>query len=156
MEGFTLTLAIVDAVPVLFFGASMILLATRLNSPLFIVGAVLSTLAGCCKVVWKLIAAVSKKNKKWLNKCFMPLMGAGWLLIIISIIAGFKNNSWNARALLSMPSIALLMITIALLGFMGWYRRARFKNDDAKSNWTAQIINIVAQAALFFGILLAR
>ena len=39
---------------------------------------------------------------------------------------------------------------------MGWYRKKRFKNDDAKSNWTAQIVNIIAQAALFLAILLAR
>ena len=156
MEGFTLALALVDAIPVLLFAASAILLGARLNSPLFLIGAVLSALAGCCKVAWKLILAISKKNLKWLNKCFLPLMGAGWLLIATSLAVGFKNSSWNAKALLTMPSLALLILTVVLSGFMGWYRKARFKNDDAKSNWTAQIINIAAQAALFFAILLAK
>ena len=156
MEGFTLPLALVDAIPVLLFGASMMVLAVRLNSPLFLIGAALSTLAGCCKVIWKLILAVSKKNLKWINKCFLPLMCAGWLLILISLIIGFKNSSWDASGMLSLPSIALLILWIALMGFMGWYRKKRFINDDAKSNWTAQIINVIAQAALFFAILLAR
>ena len=54
MEGFTVSLALVDAIPVLFFGASMILVAERFGSPLFIAGASLSTAAGCFKVLWKM------------------------------------------------------------------------------------------------------
>ena len=156
MEGFTLALALADAIPVLLFAASAILLGARWKSPLFLIGAVLSALAGCCKVVWKLMLAARKKDVKGLNKCFLPLMGAGWLLIVISLCIGFKNSTWNAKALLTMPSLALWILTIVLFIFMGWYRKKRFKNDDAKSNWTAQIVNIIAQAALFLAILLAR
>ena len=40
-EDFTLSLALVDALPVLFFGASMILIGIMFASSLFILGAVL-------------------------------------------------------------------------------------------------------------------
>ena len=50
MEGFTIGLALVDAIPVLSFGISMVIIATRFDSALFMIGASLSVLAGCCKV----------------------------------------------------------------------------------------------------------
>ena len=62
MEGFTLALALVDAIPVLSFGISMVIIASRFHSPVFMIGAGLSVLAGCCKVAWKLILGISKKD----------------------------------------------------------------------------------------------
>ena len=158
MEGFTLSLALVDAVPVLLFGASVIMIGAKSGHPLFIIGAALSFLAGCCKVAWKLILALKNKNVKWLNKGFLPLMGAGWILILVSLVllkSGGYDTAW-AGGLIKIPGVLLLGLWVILMGFMVWYRKKRFKNDDAKSNWTAQIINAAAQAALFFGILLAR
>ena len=158
MEGFTVALALVDAIPVLFFGASMILIASKLHSPLFVIGAILSTLAGCCKVAWKLILGTSKKDVKWLNKCFLPLMGAGWLLILISLIFirnGAANTDWF-KGLLAMPSVLFLVLWVIMMVGMGWYKKTRFENTDAKKNWTVQIINIIGQAALFFAILFAK
>ena len=158
MEGFTIALALVDAIPVLLFGASMIMIAARFGSVLFVAGAVLSTLAGLFKVLWKIILATQKKSVKWLNKGFLPLMGAGWVLILLSIILMVvrgANTAW-AASLIKMPCVLFLALWLALMCFMVWYRRNRFVNEDAKKNWTAQIINCVAMASLFVGILLAR
>ena len=47
MEGFTIGLALVDAIPVLSFGISMVIIASRFDSPLFMIGAILSVLGGC-------------------------------------------------------------------------------------------------------------
>jgi hypothetical protein len=41
------------------------------------------------------------------------------------------------------------------MGFMGWFRKHKFSNDDARSNWTAQIINGIGQTCLLLGILFA-
>ena len=49
MEGFTLALALVDAVPVLSFGISMVIIASRFDSSLFMIGAILAVLGGCCR-----------------------------------------------------------------------------------------------------------
>ena len=157
MEGFTIGLALVDAVPVLSFGISMILIASRFDSPLFLVGAALSVLAGCCKVAWKLVLGIWKKDLRWLNKPFVPVQAAGFLLMLVSFLLGFRRIRWAAvgAALIGFPSIVFFLAWIGLMGFMGWFRKNKFKNDDAKTNWTAQIINAVGQTCLLLGILFA-
>ena len=157
MEGFTLGLALVDAIPVLSFGVSMLLIAIRFRSPLFIVGACLSVLAGCCKVAWKLILGIWKKDLRWLNKPFVPAQATGFLLMLISLIIGFGQISWPAvlGAVIGLPSVVFFGCWILAMGAMVWYRKAKFKHDDAKSNWIAQIINAVGQTCLLLGILFA-
>lgn len=158
MEGFTLGLALVDAIPVLSFGISMVILAGRFDSPLFMVGAALSVLAGCCKVAWKLVLGIAKKDLKWLNKPFVPMQATGFLLMLLSFVLGFKKISWGSvlAAVTGFPSIAFFAGWIGLLFAMSWYRKHKFQRDDARSNWTAQIINAVGQTCLLLGILLAK
>ena len=157
MEGFTLGLALVDAIPVLSFGISTVIIATRFNSPLFMIGAILSVLGGCCKVAWKLVLGIWKKDLRWINKPFVPMMAGGFLLLIVSVIAGFGKIQWAGvgAAILSFPSILFFVAWIGLMGFMGWYRKHKFSNEDAKSNWTAQIVNALGQTCLLLGILFA-
>ena len=158
MEGFTVWLALVVAIPVLSFGASMVVIASRFRSPLFMIGAALSVLAGCCKVAWKLILGIWKKDLRWLNKPFVPMQATGFLLMLISFLIGFKKIDWAGvgTALIGLPSIVFFIAWLCLMGFMVWYRKAKFKNEDAKSNWTAQIINAVGQTCLLLGILFAK
>ena len=158
MEGFTVGLALVDAIPVLSFGISMVIIASRFDSPLFMVGAGLSVLAGCCKVAWKMILGIWKKDLRWLNKPFVPMQATGFLLMLISFIIGFKKISWGGvlSAVTGIPSLLFFIAWIGLMIFMGWFRKHKFKNDDAKSNWTAQIVNAVGQTCLLLGILFAK
>ena len=157
MEGFTIGLALVDAIPVLSFGISMVIIASRFPSPLFMIGAILSVLGGCCKVVWKLVLGIWKKDLRWINKPFVPMMAGGFLLLIISLIVGFSKIHWAGvgAAILSFPSVLFFVAWIGLMGFMGWYRKHKFSNEDAKSNWTAQIVNALGQTCLLLGILFA-
>ena len=157
MEGFTVGLALVDAIPVLSFGISMVIIAGRFDSSPFMIGAILSVLGGCCKVCWKLLLGIWKKDVRWLNKMFGPMMGIGFCWILGSLIGGFRKISWAGvlAAVLSFPSILFFAAWIGLMGFMGWYRKNKFKNDDAHSNWTAQIVNAVGQTCLLLGILFA-
>ena len=157
MEGFTIGLALVDAIPVLSFGISMVIIASRFPSPLFMIGAILSVLGGCCKVAWKLVLGIWKKDLRWINKPFVPMMAGGFLLLIISLIVGFGKIHWAGvgAAILSFPSVLFFAAWIGLMGFMGWYRKHKFSNEDAKSNWTAQIVNALGQTCLLLGILFA-
>ena len=157
MEGFTLALALVDAIPVLSFGISMVLIAGKFQSPLFMIGAALSVLAGCCKVAWKLVLGIAKKDLRWLNKPFVPMQATGFLLMLISFIIGFGKISWSAvlAGITSIPSLLFFLAWVGLMFFMGWYRKHKFSNDDAHSNWTAQIINAIGQTCLLLGILFA-
>ena len=157
MEGFTIGLALVDAIPVLSFGISMVIIASRFPSPLFMIGAILSVLGGCCKVAWKLVLGIWKKDLRWINKPFVPMMAGGFLLLIVSIVVGFGKIHWAGvgAAILSFPSVLFFVAWIGLMGFMGWYRKHKFSNEDAKSNWTAQIVNALGQTCLLLGILFA-
>ena len=96
MEGFTLALALVDAIPVLSFGISMVIIASRFQSPLFMIGAALSVLGGCCKVAWKLVLGIAKKDLRWLNKPFVPMMASGFLLLVVSVILNITKINWAA------------------------------------------------------------
>ncbi len=157
MEGFTLGLALVDAIPVLSFGISMVIIATRFRSPLFMAGAALSVLAGCCKVAWKLVLGIAKKDLRWLNKPFVPMQAAGFLLMLVSFVLGFGSIHWAgvAAAIVSLPSLLFFIAWIGLMGFMGWFRKNKFSQTDVKANWTAQIINAIGQTCLLLGILFA-
>ena len=158
MEGFTLALALVDAIPVLSFGISMVIIAGRFQSPLFMIGASLSVLAGCCKVVWKLVLGIAKKDLRWLNKPFLPMQITGFGFILGSLLTGLRKINWGGvlTAVTGFPSILFFLAWIGLMGFMGWFRKNKFKNEDAKSNWTAQIVNAIGQTCLLLGILFAR
>ena len=157
MEGFTVALALVDAIPVLSFGISMVIIAGRFDSPLFMIGAFLSVLAGCCKVAWKLVLGIWKKDLRWLNKPFLPMQITGFGFILGSLLNGLGKINWGGvlAAVTSLPSLAFFLAWIGMMFFMGWYRKNRFKNDDAHSNWTAQIVNAVGQTCLLLGILFA-
>ena len=157
MEGFTVGLALVDAIPVLSFGISMVIIASRFDSSLFMIGAVLSVLGGCCKVCWKLVLGIWKKDLRWLNRPFVPLMAVGFGFLVGSLIGSFRKISWAGvlASVLSFPSIVFFLAWIGLMCFMGWYRKNKFKNDDAHSNWTAQIVNAVGRTCLLLGILFA-
>ena len=95
MEGFTLALALVDAIPVLSFGISMVIIASRFDSLIFMIGASLSVIAGCCKVAWKLVLGIWQKDLRWLNKPFVPMQATGFLLMLISFILGFGKINWT-------------------------------------------------------------
>ena len=157
MEGFSVALALVDAIPVLSFGISTLIIAGRFDSVPFMIGAILAVLGGCCKVVWKLILGIWKKDLRWLNKPFVPMMATGFGFIVGSLIGGWKKISWSGvlASVTSFPSILFFAVWIGLMCFMVWYRKNKFQNDDARSNWTAQIVNAVGQTCLLLGILFA-
>lgn len=149
-KDFTLGLALVDMIPVVLFGVSMMLVAGRLRSPLFILGAAVITLAGCGKVLWKLILACWKKDIRWLNRYFIPCQIVGFVLALVGLVLCFGNIRW--AALLEFPRLLFCLCWLAGLGVMGWYRKNRFDNSLA-ANWTAQIINTLTQTALLAAVL---
>lgn len=154
MEGFTVGLALLDAVPVLFFAGSMLCIYGKFDSPLFLIGAMCSVLAGLFKVIWKLILGTAKKDVRWLNKGFLPLQITGFLLILTSLIVGWKKISLRAigAALVSFPSVLFFLLFITGMVAMSVYVK-RF-DHTARANWMAEMINSVAQGALFVGLML--
>lgn len=152
-EGFTLSLALVDALPVLFFCASMMVLGRLFSSPLFLVGAALCFLAGAAKVLWKVIVVLKKKNIWFLFLQMRILMPIGFALMLISLIINRSRISLSAMgaAFMSMPSLIFFLIGILGMVMMMVFA-AKLDNSDVKANWIEQLTNGIAQAAFFIGL----
>lgn len=154
-KDFTVAMALVDALPVLFFSGSILLLSQQFGSLVFLLGAACSVAAGLCKVLWKLVIALTGKDLKRVNKAFLPLMISGFLLMIISLFVDHARISIPGiiDAVLSLPSAIFFalglvaMLVMIVLSFS-------FERDSAQHNWRAQIINLIAQASFFIGLLL--
>ena len=153
-QDFTLSLALVDTLPVLFFACSMALVARRFASVLFCLGAAVIVLASCGKVLWKLLLGLRKQNVPWLNRYFIPCQISGFVLILLSLVLKFRVIRWGSllARLTHFPSGILFLLWLCGMGCMSWYRKNRFDNS-LKANWTAQLINTVTQGALLLGML---
>lgn len=156
-QGFTLSMVLVDAVPVVLFGLACIAISARLSSPVFLVGACVSLAAGVGKVLWKLIVVTARRSVWLLNRQLRVVMPLGFLLMlagaVIAVATGTVGLADVAAALTALPSGLLFLAWVALMGFMG-YLGARLDPADTKANWTEQLVNAAAQAALLAGVLL--
>ena len=153
-ENFTLSLALVDALPVLFFGGSMILIGLLFGSPLFMIGAALCFWAGAAKVLWKIIVAAKKKNVWWMFLQMRIVMPIGFALMIFSVILNRNAIDLSAvlAAVVSFPSVLFFAVGLIGMLLMGVFA-AKLDSADVRSNWIEQLTNAAAQAAIFTGIL---
>lgn len=156
-QDFSLGLALVDAVPVLFFGATAIVAGTILESPLFVVGAVISFLSGAVKVLWKIIAALKKKNIWWMFVQMRIAMPIGLLVLIAGFVSAIKHTDFS---LLLHTAFSLPYIVFFALGLLGMVLMSVFAftldGSKPKSNWIEQITNGISQAMFFIGVLLIK
>lgn len=153
-EGFTIPLVLVDALPVIFFAATMIIISLLFSSPLFLIGAILCFYAGAAKVLWKLIVVRNKKNIWWLFMQMRIVMPIGFLLMLLALIMNHSSISGGAilAAVLSMPSVIFFAIGVVGMILMMVFA-FRLDSSDAKSNWIEQLTNGLAQACFFLGTL---
>lgn len=153
-EGFTLSMALMDSLPVLFFGASMLTIGTMFHSLLFLTGALLVLAGGLGKVLWKLIIAINHKNVWFLNRQMRYVMPVGGILILLSLFADRDQISLTGmwHAFISMPALIFFLIGIAGIMTMIYFA-GHLDSGDAKSNWYEQGINAIAQLSIFLGLL---
>lgn len=156
MSEFTLALALVDFIPVIAFGIGIILVYTKFPSPLFLIGAIASLVAGLCKVLWKLILGTKGKDIRWLNRIFLPLQCGGWLVMLLAILLNLRRIDFGAvfSAMVGLPQVIFFALWLIGIGCMVWYKKKRFARYDARSNWIAEIINSVGQCAFLAAMLL--
>ena len=154
-EGFTLSLALVDALPVLFFGGSMILIGLLFGSVLFMVGAAACFWAGAAKVLWKAIVVARKKNVWWLFMQMRIVMPIGFAMMLSAVILNRNLINLPAvfAAVVSLPSVIFFAIGVIGMALMGVFA-SKLDASDVRSNWIEQLTNALAQAAIFIGILL--
>ena len=154
-EGFTLKLALVDAIPVIFFGAGMIVVSVLFKSPLFLFGALLCLFAGAAKVVWKIIVVLKKKNIWWLFLQMRILMPIGMLLMIAGVIINKSSVDFHGILSAAMSFPPVLFFAAGIIGMIMMFVFAfKFDSSDVKANWIEQLTNGAAQICIFIGLLL--
>ncbi|MCR4894619.1 MAG: hypothetical protein K5911_07800 [Eubacteriales bacterium] len=155
-EGFTLGLALLDAVPVLAFGADMLLLSRPLDSKLFLTGAALALCGGLCMVIYKLILSIKGKEYPVFMKLFPVLMGSGWVIMIAGAIIKRRSISFPAiwTAVSSMPAALFFILGAVFFASFIIYWKTGF-DGSARSNWIEEILNACAQVCFLTAVLLS-
>lgn len=152
--GFTLSLAAVDALPVLFFGAAAAVLGVKLQSALFLLGAALCLLAGAGKVVWKLLIALRGRDVALLGAQLRFVMPAGFVLMMAgAALADRETVRALLRAAVRLPSAAFFALGVVGVAAM-IVCAGKFDRRDVRGNWIEQGINAAAQASVLAGVLL--
>ena len=151
-EQFTLSLALVDALPVLFF-AGTVVLGMKLRSALFFAGAVVCLFAGAGKVLWKLILALGGKDVRLLGAQLRYLMPLGFALMLVGAVASDRAVLGQLlHAAVRLPSALFFAGTVVGLAGMILCAR-RFDRRDVRGNWIEQGINAAAQGCALLGVL---
>jgi len=129
MEGslvynFTIPMALVDYIPVLFFGVAAFLLQKDLHNKmcrnafaLFAAGTVNIFAAGFLKATWKLLYAAGICDFQALNTMFLPVQSIGFLLAgvgIIGMLVRRKNVLLAAPPVFSGSVVFIMMMVLGL------------------------------------------
>ena len=152
-EDFTLALALVDAIPVIFFGANGIVLYRFFPYALLLAGAILSLISGLVKVLWKVIVVVKRRNvwpMFWQMRIFLPL---GFALMVAAVVLHAGQIAWREflTDLLSLPTVIFMGLGILGIVLMIVWAIV-LDNGDKKANWVEQLTNGLSQLAFFIGL----
>lgn len=129
MYNFTIPMALMDFVPVIFFGVTAVLLLgdlynkmTKAAYALFAAGSVNVFLAGFCKALWKLLYAANICDFVALEEMFMPVNSIGLLFVGVSLIMMVcqkkKSAVYSAAPVALTSSMPFIMMMVVGLGGM--------------------------------------
>ena len=124
MYNFTIPMALMDYVPVIFFGITAVILLRDLYNKMFkgayallAAGSVNVFLAGFCKATWKLLYAANICDFVALEEMFMPVNSLGLLFVGLSLIGmlcwkrkGAMLSAAPVAFTSSMPFIAMMVV----------------------------------------------
>lgn len=169
---YSLGLALFDAVPVVFFLMSTMVIYSMYGSPIFLAGAIASFLGGSAKVLWKLIVVLKKRDVSVLTLAFRILMFGGFGLMLLAavisevsdLIHGVPGGSVSGNpgtmrtlgvlwhALTMMPATLFFIAGTAGMCCMGYL--GSHMDKSARSNWIEEITNALAQLAFLIGVII--
>ena len=128
MYNFSIPMALMDFVPVIFFGVSAVLLLRDLHNKmsmaayvLLAAGSVNVFLAGFCKATWKLLYAANICDFVALEEMFMPVNSLGLLFVGISLLMAVfakKNVLLSVAPVPFTSSLPFIMMMVVGLGGM--------------------------------------
>ena len=183
MYNFTIPMALMDYIPVFFFGVAAALLQLDLYNKMRKDAFALFA-AGFLKATWKLLYAAGICDFQALNTMFLPVQSLGFLLAgigIVLMLASKKTVLLAAPPLFSGSVIFIMMMVLGLgsictvlsilavklkkkgamalfiaafLCSMGMGAMAGQDVTQAWVNWVEQGINCVGQGLLMWGVLI--
>ena len=127
---FTVSMALVDYIPVIFFALAAVILFRDLYNKmskgafaLFAAGTINVTFAGALKATWKLLYAAGVCNFEALNAMFFPTQSIGFLLAGIGILAMLIHKQSKGTLLAVAPPVfsgtfVFVGLMVAGLGIM--------------------------------------
>lgn len=127
MYNFTIPMALMDFLPVIFFGVTAVLLLRDLYNKMFkgayallAAGSVNVFMAGFCKALWKLLYAANICNFVALEEMFMPVNSLGLLFVGLSLIGMLCWKRKSALLSVAPPvfasSLPFIMMMVVGLG----------------------------------------
>ena len=112
MNDFSVSMALVDYIPVIFFAIAAVILQRDLYNKmskgafaLFAAGTINVTCAGALKATWKLLYALGVCDFEALNAMFFPVQSIGFLLAGIGILAMLTHKQSKSTALAVAPPV---------------------------------------------------
>jgi len=130
MKDFSISMALVDFIPVIFFGISSIILMRDLYNKMskaayaiFCAGMVNITFAGALKALYKLLYALGICDFEALSDMFFPTQSIGFLLAGIGIVLMMCQKSGSVKMLGTAPvffsgTFVFVGLMVAGLGLM--------------------------------------
>lgn len=130
MNDFSVSMALVDYIPVIFFAIAAVILQRDLYNKmskgafaLFAAGTINVTCAGALKATWKLLYALGVCDFEALNAMFFPVQSIGFLLAGIGILAMLTHKQSKSAALAVVPPVfsgtfVFVGLMVAGLGIM--------------------------------------
>ena len=149
----SIPMALTDAIPVIFFGASAVFISMIYGSVIFCVGAALCIAAGLGKVAWKLIKAVSSRDIRPLFVQMRMLMPLGFVLIIASLFIDGADFPAIWKNITGFPCIILFAAGCVGMAAM-IILAAAADPGNSRANWTEQAVNSAAQLCFLLGIII--
>ncbi len=153
-DGFTLGMAMMDCLPVIFFSIGAAVLASRFESPLFHFGILLVILAGALKAGWKFVLALAKKDVPFLSRQMRYLMPAGFASAVAGLLV--DRSRWSIASVIShaaaQPACIFFLIGLAGIVTLAWLGR-HLDGHDAQANWKEQTVNALTQLFIMLGII---
>ena len=124
MNDFSVSMSLVDYIPVIFFAAAAVILLRNLYSKmskgafaLFAAGTVNVTCAGALKATYKLLYALGVCDFEALNAMFFPVQSIGFLLAGIGIVAMLCCRQ-TKKAALAVAAPPVFSGTFVFVGLM--------------------------------------
>lgn len=143
MNGITVTMAIVDFIPVVLFFVAAVLLQNDLYSKLskfkytlLSAGSLMIFIGGALKATWKILYALNICDYQALDISFFPFQGIGFMLVFLSLTSICSKKFNKAYSVVpvflsNMPFVILQVIGCAGTQFMLMRKSLQMKKKSA-------------------------